>query len=311
MLMHLGSPPPPQETVTAGVAKAQSVQQSTAILSPSSNTSPSPEKNAKSPLQGGNLVVGEPSRTSQDAHKNWRSFCETLGNELYLKYKNETGGYSPQLGILGEAVEYHAKPDSSDTCITLASGNTETKEWIIVGQLKAKTPFFFGTESGEMDQTSYRILLNKKGQYRIPRSLMRGVLRRYLRTAFDSGCNAEPGGMVPCNCPVCIIMRRITIMDSRSDYTEPPDIRYRIRMNPKTATVDEGALFDMEVGTEGIAFPFVLRYRGEGEFPTELWSVIRYWMDGNAWLGGSGSTGKGRFALVGGDVKVPANYQGL
>lgn len=235
-------------------------------------------------------------------NNHWRAYCEILGNELYSKYKDKTGGYNSQLGILGEAVEYHAKPGSSDTCITLASGNTGTKEWIIVGRLKAITPFFFGTESGESDQTSYRILLNKKNQYRMPRSLMRGVLRRDLRTAFDSGCNAEPGGMMPCNCSVCIIMRRITIMDSRSAYKEPPDIRYRIRMNPQTATVDEGALFDMEVGPEGITFPFVLRYRGEGEFPVELWSVIRHWMDGMAWLGGSVSTGKGRFSLE--DIKI-------
>ncbi len=254
------------------------------------------KEHTPSPSQEGNI---------DGAHNKWRSFCETLGNSIYREYKEKTGGFSPQLGIFGEAVEYHARPDSSDISVTLASNNTGTKEWIVVGNLKAETPFFFGTESAEMDQTSYRILLSKKRQYRIPRSLMRGILRRDLRTAFDSGCNAEPGGMMPCNCPVCIIMRRITIMDSRSiDYTEPPDIRYRIRMNPQTATVDEGALFDMEVGPEGITFPFVLRYRGEGEFPAELWSVIRYWMDGMAWLGGSGSTGKGRFALVEGGVKV-------
>lgn len=268
--------------------------------------SPSQEGNRESPLLGGDLGVGGLPRENHDTHNTWRSFCETLGNGIYREYKEKTGGFSPQLGILGEAVEYHASPGSADTqdiCITLASGNTVTTEWIIVGNLKAITPFFFGTESGENDQTSYRILLNKKNQYRIPRSLMRGVLRRDLRTAFDTGCNAEPGGMLPCNCPVCIIMRRVTIMDSLSKYTEPPDIRYRIRMNPQTATVDEGALFDMEVGPEGITFPFVLRYRGEGEFPAELRSVIHYWMDDMAWLGGSGSTGKGRFALEE-DVKV-------
>lgn len=231
-------------------------------------------------------------------NNHWRAYCEILGNELYSKYKDKTGGYNSQLGILGEAVEYHAKPGTSDTCITLASGNTGTSEWIIVGRLKAITPFFFGTESGESDQTSYRILLNKKNQYRMPRSLMRGVLRRDLRTAFDSGCNAEPGGMTPCNCPVCIIMRRITVMDSRSDYKEPPDIRYRIRMNPQTDTVDEGALFDMEVGPEGITFHFVLRYRGAC-LPHELAGVLHLWADGVAWLGGSGSTGKGRFSLEG------------
>ena len=76
--------------------------------------------------QEGDLGAGERTREAHNAHNKWRSFCETLGNDIYREYKKKTGGYSPQLGILGEAVEYHAKPNSSDTCITLASGNTGT-----------------------------------------------------------------------------------------------------------------------------------------------------------------------------------------
>jgi CRISPR-associated protein (TIGR03986 family) len=264
----------------------------------------------------------------------WRTFCTSLGNELYFQYKEATGGLSSQYRILGET-EYYPEGDDgkkahgNDGSIPLTPHAQGVCEWIFVGDLKAATPFYFGvqpsfgstlddkdkkrgkeTEKGENEgfgpdvneQTSFRILLDKKGRYRIPRSLLRGVLRRDLRTAFGgSACNVELGGMNPCECKVCAVMRRITIRDSKSDYAEPPDIRYRIRLNPYTATVDEGALFDMEVGPEGIAFPFVLRYRGE-HMPEELSSILHYWMDGKAWLGGSGSTGKGRFQLT--DLEV-------
>lgn len=257
-------------------------------------------------------------------HFTWREFCEWLGNEIYLQYKKKTGGVSVRFRILGDT-GYYLKPEkegqASDFFIPITrTGNVA--EWIIVGRLKAATPFYFGVQqsfgSNQNDdargrdafaeglnaeiseQTSFRILLDKEGRYRIPRSLMRGVLRRDLNTAFGgSGCTMDLGGAIPCVCPVCIIMRRITIKNSRSACVEPPDMRYRIRMNPQTATVDEGALFDMEIGTENITFPFVLRYRGEGELPSELWSVLRYWNDGKAWLGGSLSTGKGRLSLEG------------
>ncbi len=95
-----------------------------------------------------------------------------------------------------------------------------------------------------------------------------------------------------------MIMRQVTIMDTRSEYREPPEVRHRIRRNYFTGTVDEGALFDIEVGPEGITFPFVMRYRGEADkLPGKLASVLNAWCDGKVFLGGSGSTGKGRFKL--------------
>lgn len=293
----------------------------------------SQEGNTKSPLLGGDLGVGKLSRKVHDADNNWRSFCETLGNEIYRHYKQKTGGVSTRFRILGET-EYYPEPEKTehrpgrDNSIPITSTG-DVKEWIFVGKLKAVTPFYFGVpssfnssreekdkgskeerENGENrafefevnEQTSYRILLDKKGRYRIPRSLLRGVLRRDLRIAFGgSGCNVELGGMMPCMCHVCTIMRSITVMDSRSGYTEPPDIRYRIRLNPYTAVVDEGALFDMEVVPEGVIFPFVMRFRGEC-LPDGLSGVLHLWEDGIAWLGGSGSTGKGRFQLL--DLEV-------
>ncbi|MCF6147507.1 MAG: hypothetical protein E3K37_02490 [Candidatus Kuenenia sp.] len=149
-----------------------------------------------------------------------------------------------------------------------------------------------------VEHTSFRILLDKNNKYRVPRSVIRGALRRDLRIAFGAGCAVELGRQVPCNCKVCTEMRKITVMDSTSNFSEPPEIRYRIERNPYTSTVEEGSLFDLEVGHEGIPFRFVLRYRGYA-LPDELISVFRYWENKMAWLGGFSSTGKGRFSLDG------------
>ncbi|MBZ0110083.1 MAG: hypothetical protein K8F52_15630 [Candidatus Scalindua rubra] len=255
----------------------------------------------------------------------WRKFTEMLGSNLYLIYKKETGGVSTRFRILGDT-EYYSKAHDSEGSdlfipVTPPEG-IETKEWIIVGRLKAATPFYFGVQQPSdsipgkekksedslviNEHTSFNILLDKENRYRIPRSALRGALRRDLRTAFGSGCNVSLGGQILCNCKVCIEMRRITLKDSVSDFSEPPEIRYRIAKNPGTATVEDGSLFDIEVGPEGLTFPFVLRYRGH-KFPEQLSSVIRYWEEndgknGMAWLGGLDSTGKGRFALK--DIKI-------
>lgn len=145
--------------------------------------------------------------------------------------------------------------------------------------------------------------MDNDGRYRIPRSALRGILRKDLNFAFGgSGCNTELGKDRPCECPVCMVMKNITVMDTKSDYREPldipPDIRHRIKRNQYSGVVNEGSLFDMEVGPEGITFPFVMRYRGEGDNPPpELTDVIHMWQDETAFFGGSGSTGKGRFSL--------------
>ena len=262
----------------------------------------------------------------KDKGISWREFTETLGSNLYLLYKEETGGVSSRFRILGDA-EYYSKAhegNETDTFIPVTPPERLiTKEWIVVGNLKALTPFYFGVQQPSEsipgdekrsedslvinEHTSFNILLDKKNRYRMPRSVLRGALRRDLRTAFGNGCNVNLGGQILCNCKVCIEMRRITLKDSVSDFSEeqpPPEIRYRIEKNPNTATVNKGSLFDLEVGPEGLTFPFVLRYRGY-EFPKQLSSVIRYWKGdekGMAWLGGFDSTGKGRFAL--GDIKI-------
>ena len=78
----------------------------------------------------------------------------------------------------------------------------------------------------------------------------------------------------------------------------PPDRRQRIRKNPLSGTVAEGALFDQEIGLEGMIFPFVLRYRGSSDyFPVQLKSVLKWWEDEGFFIGGAGATGKGFFSL--------------
>ncbi|MBF0120744.1 MAG: hypothetical protein HQK79_18095 [Desulfobacterales bacterium] len=236
-------------------------------------------------------------------NQGWRNLCEQAGQLIFEKAKQLTGGISVSQRILGD-IEYLSEPELiSDTVFISSVPQYET---IIQGKLIAKTPFFFGLENDETKQSSYKLLLDNKNSYRIPRSAIRGILRRDLKNILGTGCNVELGG-VPCPCKVCSIMRNITIMDSRSNYSEPPEIRNRIRINTYTGTVDEGALFDMEVGPEGLEFPFTLRYRGRyknpdsEKIPDSLEKVLTLWTEGQAFLSGSASTGKGRFKIE--DIK--------
>ncbi|MDM8551713.1 type III-E CRISPR-associated gRAMP effector Cas7-11 [Desulfobacterales bacterium HSG2] len=227
----------------------------------------------------------------------WRKFCEDAGEMLYLKSKDLIGGLTVSQRILGEDA-FWGKADRqlNPSAVSIPA----TKETLICGKLISETPFFFGTEIEDAKHTNLKVLLDRQNRYRLPRSAIRGVLRRDLRTAFGGkGCNVELGGR-PCLCNVCRIMRCITIMDARSDYAEPPEIRHRIRLNPYTGTVAEGALFDMEVGPQGLSFDFILRYRGKGKsIPKALKNVLKWWSEGQAFLSGATSTGKGRFRLDG------------
>lgn len=231
-------------------------------------------------------------------HEKWRTLCETLGQAIYDCYKAKTGeavAVPPALGT----PEYHAPSSDGheNRLIMVEAGDSTWEEWIFTGTLRSETPFHFGTETRPGDQRSLQILLDRNGRYRLPRSSLRGILRKEIRRAFGgNGCDTELGGSTLCECPVCRTMAHIKIMDTKSTYVEPPEIRARIRRNPFTATVLEGALFDMEVGPEGLGFPFVLRYRG-ASLPRELTAVLSQWSRGLAWFGGSGSTGKGRFSL--------------
>ncbi|MEE4357734.1 MAG: type III-E CRISPR-associated gRAMP effector Cas7-11, partial [Desulfococcaceae bacterium] len=223
----------------------------------------------------------------------WRTFCEITGNLLYRKIKEQEGGLRPAQRIIGDA-QFHGEPSPPPVPGMLSS--MMTTETLLLGKLTAETPFFFGKEYSGTDQTDLQILLTPDNRYRVPRSAIRGILRRDL-SAILGKCNAELGGR-PCMCGVCRIMRNITLMDNRSQCTAPPEIRHRIRINPFTGTVAEAALFSMETAPEGLEFDFVLRYRGQGsELPDPLKNILRWWTEGQAFLSGAAATGKGRFSL--------------
>ncbi len=240
-------------------------------------------------------TINQENTTDRDLR--WREFCDKLGQGLYDFYKSKSGGFIERERLLGD-VENYSKPASAGKISFIKP--QALREWIFAGKLRAETPFYFGVGAESGDQTSFRILLDRNtGKYRIPRSVLRGVLRRDLRFAFDEGCynNEDLGRARPCICPVCTVMRGVTIMDSRSDdCAAPPEIRHRIRLNQQTGVVDEGALFDIEVGPEGITFPFILRYRG-AHLTDRLKDVLYSWTQGMTFFGGSSSTGKGMFKL--------------
>lgn len=237
------------------------------------------------------------------AEDSWRDLCEKLGEALYLEEKKQRKKAQALPRLLGET-EYYGRPSSADPGVEYADpAALPAFEWIIVGTLQTKTPFYFGVESTSA-QTSAAILLTSDGHYRLPRSVLRGALRLELRDVVGSGCNVELGSSVPCPCDVCRIMRRLTIMDSMSTYQKPPEIRHRIRMNQHTSTVDEGALFDTELGPQGLTFPFRLFLRSITEnLDSNLLEALERWRKGMAFLGGDTGTGKGRFVLNG-DLKL-------
>ncbi len=235
----------------------------------------------------------------KDSNMDLFAFCKNLGQALYLEAKKSAPESFPSERPLGAGEGVHISSDPHTGLVKVA-GKNSLHEILITGDLVAKTPFFFGFTGGndEYDHTSMRVLTTNKGKFRLPRSAIRGILRRDLKAAFQTGCRAELGHESPCVCPVCKLMRQITIRDSRSDSSLLPSIRHRIRINAPTGTVDEGALFDMETGHTGIKFPFELRIRSNnGKIPKKLKTVLSWWSKGRAFFSGGAGTGKGRFAL--------------
>ncbi|MBF0452212.1 MAG: TIGR03986 family CRISPR-associated RAMP protein [Candidatus Magnetomorum sp.] len=250
-------------------------------------------------LSNGNLSIR--SLLQQKADKiydndQFAAFFKSLGTWLYHHEKESSGGLKKSQRILGNRA-YYGKNQFTDRPPDIQI--VPDREFLFYGTLTSETPFFFGLESEETQQTDFTILLDRNNHYRLPRSALRGVLRRDIRIVMDDiGCDVRLGGY-QCMCPICQIMRNITIMDVRNEhYTENPEVRQRIRLNPYTGTVAEGALFSMELGPQGMEFPFILRYRGNDTGPPEsLIKVLLNWVAGKAFLSGASSTGKGRFKL--------------
>lgn len=118
----------------------------------------------------------------------WWKFCDFLGERLFKEYKRLTSGTQSRVRVMGET-EYYGTQGVPGKVISLVRGIGKTKEWVLVGSLKAETPFFFGLETEEaekikeIEHTSLRLVMDKKGRYRIPRTVLRGALRRDLRIA--------------------------------------------------------------------------------------------------------------------------------
>jgi CRISPR-associated protein (TIGR03986 family) len=249
-------------------------------------------------------ILQENARSNQ-----WRTFCEKLGNQLYLSSKESESSIQPPRRILGDSANY-GQTEQVERTIAVSS-KPALKEFVLYGTLKALTPFFFGVEENttrhsdhaekpknlhQSELVDLQVLLTPDKNYRLPRSALRGILRRDLQIALNTRCLARLGGR-PCTCEVCRIMRCVTLMDARSDNNRPPEIRHRIRINPFTGTVAESALFTMEVAPENLSFPFVLRYQSAQDFPQALNQVLKWWHQGYAFMSGAASTGKGRFKL--------------
>ena len=228
----------------------------------------------------------------------WRRLCEFLGQTFYGEAKEAGLVETPVPRILGESERYSLQKKPT-VRTDLAAELVPDIEFIIKGNLIAETPFFFGTDIATETHTDLPILLTSDRHFRIPRSVLRGILRRDLRLVTGSGCSVKLGRSEPCACDVCQIMRSLTMRDCVSSCKVPPEIRHRIRLNPVTETVEEGALFDMEIGPQGISFPFVLRSRGvNSSFSTRLKNVLTWWSEGKIFMGGDKGTGKGRFTLA-------------
>ncbi len=269
-------------------------------------------------------VIKDFIKNEEIPNDSWRSFCAELGEAIYRKEKDTKKKAEAMPRLLGDT-EYYGQPSLNDPGIQYADPALLPQwEWIIIGTLKAETPFYFGTES-IFKQTSAAVLLTPDGHYRLPRSVLRGALRRELRDVAGTGCDVDLGGAIPCQCEVCRIMRRVTIMDSISKYQEPPEIRHRIRMNQHSGIVDEGALFDIELGPQGLTFPFRLHVHtlSTAKLDFHLWEALERWKSGMAFLGGDLGTGKGNFRLEGLDkvfsvnvkdpnqLKILLNHRGL
>ncbi len=241
------------------------------------------------------LIAGKTEGMSAET---WRRLCEFLGQTFYGEAKAAGLVEAPVPRILGESERYslQKKPTVRTDLPTELVPNIE---FIMRGTLVSETPFFFGTDIATETHTDLPILLTSDRHFRIPRSVLRGTLRRDLRLATGSGCSVKLGRGEPCSCDVCQIMRSLTMRDCVSSCKVPPEIRHRIRLNPVTETVEDRALFDMEIGHEGISFPFVLRARGvNSSFSTRLKNVLTWWSEGKIFMGGDKGTGKGRFTLA-------------
>ncbi len=246
-------------------------------------------------------ILDEAINLSSASAKN--VFFKTLGQELFEKAKEQKVFTTSPGRLLGEN-EYYSQPirkpaGSFDEIKKIKASEIprQLQEWIITGHLQAETPFYFGTAKQEGNLIDLEMELDPQGHFKISYHRLRNALRSDL-SKFVDGCDYRLG--VFCDCRVCDIMSRCKPLDAvASDYSVPPEIRERIARDPQTDTVREGALFNQELGPQGLRFPFIMHYRSHGNRRDDnaLLQVLGLWQGGMLWIGGDLS-GKGRFRLI-------------
>jgi len=239
-----------------------------------------------------------------------QAFFECISEKLYQEAKNLKIIHKSTGRVIGEN-EYYARQADAPLKDSYDKLPLKANYWIITGYLESKTPFFFGYGSNN-GNTDMQILTDSKGNLRLPYDVLRGVLRRDL-SSITSNCNVVDIGVSrPCNCPVCKILSQCKFEDSIAcNYSIPPEIRQRIKISPQTGVVEHGALFDIEIGPEGLRFPFILKYFPKSmKIDSALEKVLGLWSNEQCFIGGQFGTGKGRFNLF--DLnfyKIPFDFR--
>jgi CRISPR-associated protein (TIGR03986 family) len=226
----------------------------------------------------------------------WVASVNSLADLIYTKSKAESGAFSiAPSRLLGEA-EFYSTVSGGAPGTSLPQPVRSGRE-IYQGRLVAKTPFFLGSETTDSLITN-PILLNRDNTFRLPASAIRGAFRRDLRLLYKGACCHMALGSSQCQCPVCKIMSCLIFEDGKTRNAMPPDIRPRIRIDPRTGTAKEGALFELETGIEGIGFEFRLHLERTQYLETEdLEKILALWQNGQAFIGGHSGIGMGRFKL--------------
>lgn len=236
--------------------------------------------------------------------RNLRTFVfRHIGQYLYKRAKDLNVLELKKERILGEN-EFYARPfpKSSPDRLKKADDLSRIKsKWIITGYLVAKTPFHSGKGSTHKGLIDMPITTDSKGHPKITHDVLRGALREDLDLVL-SGCNYQLGTENPCDCPVCEVWTRCKPESSAADERDIPlsEIRKRNRINPAMGVVEEGALFNTEMGLEGLRFPVIIRFDSKMSEKVDgsLLKILSLWADGQCWIGGQKGTGKGRFKLV-------------
>lgn len=232
----------------------------------------------------------------------WGDFCEKLGTEIIRRVDEnpaEPRESRPTRQRIDERPKKARTISPSGRIRAAHVSSLPTRLWLVRGQLRAETPFHFGTGHGQ-GQVSLPIVRDRMGQFIIPRTELTGALRRTLKELLDGrGCDAELELPHLCDCEICQVKGGVLLTSARSPVGVP-QLRYSNRIIPATRTVGDGGLFNLEVGPQGLLFPFTMLVATKEErMPHLLASVLRLWMDGGLFLGGREGSGKGRFSLVG------------